>query len=64
MFSSCVMVVQDPKEADAVMRVQQDLDETKIVLVRTLFSSPHSFPCMVSVTAQIDILIKGHALGL
>ena len=27
---------QDPKEADPIMRVQQDLDETKIVLHETL----------------------------
>ena len=25
---------QDPRQADAIMRVQQELDETKIVLVR------------------------------
>lgn len=25
---------QDPKQADAIMRVQQELDETKIILVR------------------------------
>jgi synaptobrevin family protein YKT6 len=25
---------QDPKQADTIMRVQQELDETKIVLVR------------------------------
>lgn len=28
--------VQDPKEADSIMRVQQDLDDTKIVLVSSL----------------------------
>ena len=27
---------QDPRQADAIMRVQQELDETKIVLVRIL----------------------------
>lgn len=27
---------QDPRQADAIMRVQQELDETKIVLVRRL----------------------------
>lgn len=27
---------QDPRQADAIMRVQQELDETKIVLVRLL----------------------------
>lgn len=26
---------QDPRQADAIMRVQQELDETKIVLVRS-----------------------------
>ena len=31
---------QDPKQADTIMRVQQELDETKIVLVR-----PHYFTC-------------------
>ena len=30
---SCDSLVQDPKEADPMMRVQSDLDETKIVLV-------------------------------
>ena len=28
-----IIVPQDPKEADPMMRVQNDLDETKIVLV-------------------------------
>jgi hypothetical protein len=28
---------QDPRHADNIMRVQQELDETKIVLVRILF---------------------------
>lgn len=28
---------QDPRQADAIMRVQQELDETKIVLVRVPF---------------------------
>ena len=28
--------VQDPREADPIMRVQNDLDETKIVLVSDL----------------------------
>lgn len=28
---------QDPRQADAIMRVQQELDETKIVLVCVLF---------------------------
>jgi len=28
-----MICVQDPKEADPMMRVQSDLDETKIVLV-------------------------------
>ena len=27
---------QDPRQADAIMRVQQELDETKIILVGTL----------------------------
>lgn len=29
---------QDPRQADTIMRVQQELDETKIVLVRFLYS--------------------------
>ena len=35
---------QDPKQADAIMRVQQELDETKIILVRRYPSLqlPHS----------------------
>lgn len=28
-----VLFLQDPKEADPMMRVQNDLDDTKIVLV-------------------------------
>lgn len=34
---------QDPRQADAIMKVQQELDETKIVLVRF---SPLSFPSL------------------
>jgi len=33
---------QDPRQADAIMKVQQELDETKIVLVCFL---PHVFTC-------------------
>lgn len=29
-----IVKYQDPKQADTIMRVQQELDETKIVLVR------------------------------
>lgn len=36
---------QDPRQADAIMKVQQELDETKIVLVRF---SPLSFPSLWS----------------
>lgn len=32
---------QDPRQADAIMRVQQELDETKIVLVRALDDPLH-----------------------
>ena len=35
--SIMVVVPQDPKEADPMMRVQNDLDETKIVLVSISF---------------------------
>lgn len=28
------MKYQDPRQADTIMKVQQELDETKIVLVR------------------------------
>jgi synaptobrevin family protein YKT6 len=35
---------QDPRQADAIMKVQQELDETKIVLVRFLSLSFTSFP--------------------
>jgi synaptobrevin family protein YKT6 len=46
---------QDPRQADAIMKVQQELDETKIVLVRPLFlflrlASAHVVP----LTAQDD----------
>ena len=30
---------QDPKQADTIMKVQQELDETKIILVDVLFPS-------------------------
>lgn len=30
---------QDPKQADTIMKVQQELDETKIILVNTSFFS-------------------------
>lgn len=33
---------QDPKQADTIMKVQQELDETKIVLVRTARGSAPS----------------------
>lgn len=32
---------QDPRQADTIMKVQQELDETKIVLVRWTFTSSH-----------------------
>jgi len=34
-ISTYVTKYQDPRQADAIMRVQQELDETKIVLVRS-----------------------------
>ena len=33
-----IMKYQDPKQADTIMRVQQELDETKIVLHKTIDS--------------------------
>ena len=33
-INSYLQKYQDPRQADAIMRVQQELDETKIVLVR------------------------------
>jgi synaptobrevin family protein YKT6 len=36
---------QDPRQADAIMKVQQELDETKIVLVR-LSMSHHDHGCL------------------
>lgn len=40
---------QDPKQADAIMKVQQELDETKIILVRR---ARRSAPCTV-LTARV-----------
>ena len=37
---------QDPKQADAIMRVQQELDETKIILVRH-YPNPPSIPLLM-----------------
>lgn len=37
-----VQKYQDPKQADSIMRVQQELDETKIILVRFFFSCSSS----------------------
>ena len=35
---------QDPRQADAIMRVQQELDETKIILVSSLSTQePYSY---------------------
>jgi hypothetical protein len=36
---------QDPRQADTIMRVQQELDETKIVLVSTTSSITPSMRC-------------------
>jgi synaptobrevin family protein YKT6 len=36
---------QDPRQADAIMRVQQELDETKIVLVRAPFGAAGLLLC-------------------
>lgn len=35
-LAEAVRKYQDPKQADTIMKVQQELDETKIVLVRCL----------------------------
>lgn len=37
LFTSCLETVQDPAEADKLLRIQRELDETKIILVSTLF---------------------------
>jgi synaptobrevin homolog YKT6 len=33
-INTFIQKYQDPRQADAIMRVQQELDETKIILVR------------------------------
>ena len=45
---------QDPRQADAIMKVQQELDETKIILVRCVATSvvPHGFSAIFVSTAQ------------
>lgn len=35
-INTYIQKYQDPRQADAIMKVQQELDETKIVLVRLL----------------------------
>jgi hypothetical protein len=42
---------QDPRHADNIMRVQQELDETKIVLVRICFSSLTFWLCSFFIAA-------------
>ncbi|KAF8629716.1 hypothetical protein AX15_003314 [Amanita polypyramis BW_CC] len=37
-ISTYIQKYQDPRQADTIMRVQQELDETKIILVRLLLS--------------------------
>lgn len=37
-LSGYLVKYQDPKQADSIMRVQQELDETKIVLHKTIES--------------------------
>lgn len=39
-LSDYVVRYQDPKQADTIMKVQQELDETKIILVRPPISLP------------------------
>ncbi|PBK91104.1 snare protein YKT6 [Armillaria gallica] len=37
-INTCLQKYQDPRQADTIMRVQQELDETKIVLHKTIES--------------------------
>jgi synaptobrevin family protein YKT6 len=37
-FSDYIVKYQDPKQADSIMKIQQELDETKIVLHKTIES--------------------------
>ena len=41
-ITSYLQKYQDPRQADAIMRVQQELDETKIVLVRVSVWVPNA----------------------
>jgi synaptobrevin family protein YKT6 len=38
---------QDPRQADAIMKVQQELDETKIILVSLLVDCAMCFTLMI-----------------
>lgn len=54
-ITTYIQKYQDPRQADTIMRVQQELDETKIVLVRISFwvsfclYELNSFHCMHSI---------------
>lgn len=41
-INTYIQKYQDPRQADTIMRVQQELDETKIVLVSNDFSGSFS----------------------
>lgn len=46
-LSEYIVKYQDPRQADTIMKVQQELDETKIILVRTVATAFASLLCDV-----------------
>ena len=37
-LNECIQKYQDPRQADSILKIQQELDETKIVLHKTIES--------------------------
>ena len=53
-LASYLTKYQDPKQADTIMKVQKELDETKIVLVSGNVSGAYRIMSLMSVAAQDD----------
>ena len=45
---------QDPRQADAIMKVQQELDETKIILVRTVYLPFYQSTALMATSCSIQ----------
>ena len=55
-----IVKYQDPSQADSIMKIQQELDETKIVLHKTVRQLVGD-RCAFSGYRQLDYLLKSHA---